>query len=355
VPLQKFYCTDFRCLQSAELELDAHYNLIYGNNASGKTSLLEAIAYLGRGKSFRGASTQDIIRHGCQEFVLRGEVDTGARTAGVGVRNSRAGLEVRIDGDKDGGAAALALVLPLQIIDPDVHELVAGAPDQRRRYVDWMAFHVEHDYLGIWRRFRRSLKQRNAALREGADQAALAGWDKQFCVAAEELHQARSAVLELSRESIEEAGSFLLGGGVGIQYRQGWPAEKGLAETLRENVERDRQQGTTHNGPQRGDLKLVFDERMAKRLVSRGQQKLLACSLVLAATEVVQTALARPLLLLLDDPAAELDNESLGRLMERVIGLGSQVVATALLPDSGLFPQSPRLFHVEQGALQAEN
>ena len=87
-------------------------------------------------------------------------------------------------------------------------------------------------------------------------------------------------------------------------------------------------------------------------MVSRGQQKLLACGLVLTATELVQTQLERPLLLLLDDPAAELDGDSLERLMARVIGLGCQVVATALEPDMRLFPDPPALFHVEQGALK---
>ena len=83
-------------------------------------------------------------------------------------------------------------------------------------------------------------------------------------------------------------------------------------------------------GPHRADIRLIYDERQAKRLVSRGQQKLLACSMVLAATEVVQTHLERPMLLLLDDPSAELDAESLVRLMDQVFALGSQVVATSL-------------------------
>ena len=155
MPIQTFSAQDFRCLASVELDIEAGYNLIYGANASGKTSILEAIAYLGRGKSFRGAPTTKLIRHGQQEFVLFGRVDAEGRVSSVGVRNSASGLEVRIDGDSDGGAAALAQALPLQIIDPDVHNLVAGPPDDRRRYLDWIAFHVEHGYLETWRRFRR--------------------------------------------------------------------------------------------------------------------------------------------------------------------------------------------------------
>jgi DNA replication and repair protein RecF len=352
LPLKSFKCTDFRCLESAELEPDSQYNLIYGRNASGKTSLLEAIAYLGRGRSFRGAPTENLIRHGCSEFVLFGKVESGARDVAIGVKNSRAGLEIHIDGDKMPSAAGLAEVLPLQVVDPDVHDLVAGGPEGRRRYVDWIAFHVEHGYLEHWRRFRRALKQRNAALKENASPDALAGWDKELSATGREVHEARQRVLEVTQPALEEIGASLLGCGVNVAYQQGWSSDKSLAEALASGSERDRQLGSTQSGPHRADLKLQYDARQARRLVSRGQQKLLACALILAASEVVQSHMERPLLLLLDDPAAELDSESLARLMAGVVALGCQVIATALGPDLVRFPESPRLFHVEQGRLE---
>ena len=168
MPLNSLTITDFRCLEAAEIAADPHFNLIFGANASGKTSVLEAIGYLGRGKSFRGASTRSLIRHGASEFLLHGKVGTEAREVAVGVRNSRDGLQVSINGDRDGGAAQLAELLPLQVVEPDVQGLISGGPELRRRYLDWIAFHVEPGYLAAWRRFRRVLKQRNAALREGA-------------------------------------------------------------------------------------------------------------------------------------------------------------------------------------------
>jgi DNA replication and repair protein RecF len=349
LPLNSFKCTDFRCLESAELELDPRYNLIFGPNASGKTSLLEAIAYLGRGRSFRGAPTQNLLRHGASEFVLFGKADAGAREAAIGVRNSREGLEIHIGGDKVVSAAGLADVLPLQIVDPDIHNLIAGGPEQRRRYIDWIAFHVEQGYLEHWRRFRRALKQRNAALKENASPEALAGWDKEFTETGREVHEARLRVLDITRPALEEIGTVLLGSAVNVEYQQGWSADKSLAAALAAGIDRDQQLGSTQAGPHRADLKLVYDERQARRLVSRGQQKLLASALILAATGVVQSHLERPLLLLLDDPAAELDNDSLTRLMAAVVGLGCQVIATSLDPDLVLFPEPPTMFHVEQG------
>ena len=350
--IKRFTAQRFRCLADVELEPAPHYTLIYGVNASGKTSLLEALAYLGRGKSFRGAPPSTLIQHGEQEFVLFGQVDAGGRLANVGVRNSRSGLEVRVDGDSGGGAAALAETLPLQVIDPDVHNLVSGGPDERRRFLDWLAFHVEPEYLGVWRQFRRALKQRNAALKAGGASESLRAWDREFCDLGERVDAIRRQVLDRALVTLRQHGGALLDAEVDYRYASGWGQEQALGEALEAHFERDRLLGTTQVGPHRADLRLLYDERQARRLVSRGQQKLLASSMILAFTEAAQAVVGRPLLLLLDDPAAELDASSLGKLMERVAGLGCQVIATALQRNALHFPTPPRVFHVEQGALR---
>ena len=350
--IRLFRATNFRCLENAELSLSSNFNLIYGANASGKTSLLEALAYLGRGKSFRGASTATLIQHGHEEFVLFGQVDSLARTRSLGVRNSRAGLEVRVDGDSEGGAAALAEALPLQVIDPEVHNLVAGGPEQRRRFLDWVAFHVEQDHLLAWRRFRRALKQRNAALRAKSGRATIHSWNAEFVALSAELDVSRRRALDVALESLMDFGRELLRVELGFEYQQGWARDKSLEQALEEGLERDLQLGSTQHGPHRADLKISYDEKQARKLVSRGQQKLLASAMILAATETAQTALERPLLLLLDDPAAELDVESLERLMAAVARLGCQVVATSLEPGVLDTPAGTAMFHVEHGALR---
>lgn len=348
MPLVEFRAQSFRCLEDAELTLDPGYNLIHGVNASGKTSILEAMAYLGRGKSFRGAPPQSLIRHGASEFTLFGRLSGGGRERKLGVRNSRDGLEARVDGESVG-AAALAEALPLQVIDPDVHNLVSAGPEERRRFLDWIAFHVEPGFLDVWRRFRRALKQRNAALRAGG--SGIRAWDNEFVELGLLVDAARRSVLEVCVDTLEEYGSALLGEAVGFEYRPGWSADRPLAEALAESSERDRQQGSTQVGPHRADIRIALDERQARRLVSRGQQKLLACSMILAATELVQTHLERPMLLLVDDPAAELDVDSLARLLSLIFGLGSQLVTTALDPEALIFPREPAVFHVEQGTV----
>ena len=349
--IRRFTASNFRCLANAQLEFSPGFNLIVGENASGKTSILEALAYLGRGKSFRGAGTANLVRHGEREFVLFGEsVKDGLRHR-LGVRNSDAGLEVRVDGSGEGGIAALAEALPLQLIDPEVHNLVAGGPDERRRYVDWVAFHVEHDHLYTWRRFRRALKQRNAALKARSARAAIRSWDQEFVEVSGQLDASRRRALGTMTEALGAYGERLLRTDLGFEYQQGWNREKELADVLEEGFERDLQHGTTQHGPHRADLKITYDERQARKLVSRGQQKLLASAMILAATATAQRALGQPLLLLLDDPAAELDAQAVERLLDAVGELGCQVVATSLQRDAFRLPEDAAVFHVEQGTI----
>jgi len=347
VPIERLKAEHFRCLTDLDIEFESAFNLVLGPNASGKTSILEAIAYLARARSFRGAPVSSLVQHGSREFVLYGTGRSSGRVRRLGVRNGPEGLEVRVDGAGGAGAAELAEALPLQVIDPDVHELVAGGPDQRRRYVDGVAFHVEHGFIGDWRRYRRVLRQRNAALKCGGGE--IGTWSRELVEAGEALDSARRSVLDVCRPVLEDQAAGLLGGEIRFEYRPGWSQGTCLADALDDALDRDRQVGSTQVGPHRADLRLVYDERQARRLVSRGQQKLLACSMVLAATEVIQTALGEPLLLLLDDPAAELDEDSLGRLVDHVTALGCQVVATALTRSGLTFPGPTRLFHVEHG------
>ena len=187
--VREFKASRFRCLEDVELEFDPHYNLIYGQNASGKTSLLEALAYLGRGKSFRGAPRQAVVAHGERDFIVFGRVASGGREATVGIRNGAENLEIRIDGDGGKGVAELAALVPLQVIDPEVHSLIAGGPEQRRRFMDWIVFHVEHEYLVVWRRFKRVLKQRNSLLKQGGPAKVLDSWDEEFIELAEQVKE----------------------------------------------------------------------------------------------------------------------------------------------------------------------
>ena len=274
------------------------------------------------------------------------------REVTLGVRNGRSGLDIHMNGEKNQSVASLAEALPLQVVDPDVHNLVAGGPEGRRRYIDWIAFHVEQGYLEGWRRFRRALKQRNAALRETTARGTLTGWNEELSNLGIAVDATRRRMIDIVGPMFEEFGKTLLRSPVSFEYLQGWSANKTLHEALADAIDRDLQFAGTQVGPHRADLKVNVEDRRARKLVSRGQQKLLACAMILAATKVVQTHIEKPLLLLLDDPAAELDRDAIVRLMRCVERLGSQVVATVLDPSQPLFTGTTPMFHVEHGVIQ---
>jgi DNA replication and repair protein RecF len=352
VSLLRLRVRNLRCLAEVELE-PGECNLIVGQNASGKTSLLEAIFLLGRGRSFRISGRNGLIRDDCDEAVVSGQTQRGSRRVPLGIALQRGGgSRIRVDGRDETSAASLASWLPVQVIDPGVHRLVDESPGVRRRYLDWGVFHVKHEFLEAWRRYHRILRQRNAALKS-SNGAALATWDQQLAESGEILSAYRRAYLDALAPDVEAVCRELLGVPVRLSYRQGWPEGRDLGTALEEARNRDRRQGVTHPGPHRADIGITFDDQPARGRVSRGQQKLLAAGLVLGQLRHLRRAADGASVLLLDDMAAELDETRLARFLAVVTGLGVQVFVTALTPDAIRLPETHRTFHVEQGKLRS--
>src|SRR5258708_3320743 len=295
--------TDFRCLQSAALDLDPRFTLISGPNASGKTSLLEAIYVLGRGRSFRTRRLEHLIRHGTEQFVVFGEIETSDRQIHVGVEGSASGIRAQIGGEKAASLADLAVALPVQIIDPEIHHLIEEGPSRRRRFLDWGVFHVEHTFVGYWQRYRQALKQRNAALKSGQPRAAVVAWDGDLLRYGELLTSARSRYVALLAEQAGVISRNLLGMDLELSYRPGWPRDQNFAESLQQSRNHDQASGVTQVGPHRAELSIRLNGAGVKDRISRGQQKLLAAALLMAQLKLFpEGASVRPSLLL-GDPA----------------------------------------------------
>jgi DNA replication and repair protein RecF len=352
--LSRVRITALRCVAEAALELDAGRNYIYGPNGAGKTSLLEAIFVLGRGRSFRSRQTGRLVRHGQPGFSVYGEVTAGGRTHRIGVAFARGHLTKRVDGEEAAGMAALAEVLPVYALDPGSHQLVEGGPSERRRFLDWGVFHVEPQYLEVWKRYRRVLGQRNAALKAGTLGSALRTWTDALIETGAAVDQSRRAYLDRLKPLLLEFGQRLLGQPLAVAYRPGWPPAQSLESALAASERKDLLSRTTEVGPHRADLEIELAGRRLQDEASRGQQKLAAAAMTLAqlAAGATDTRAAKRVLLV-DDPAAELDRHSLGRLLELLSELPAQLVITGLsveqLPPAPGFP----VFHVERGEVRA--
>jgi DNA replication and repair protein RecF len=146
-----------------------------------------------------------------------------------------------------------------------------------------------------------------------------------------------------------EAQAALLGFTVSATWTAGWDRERSLEEALAGASAHDVSRGTTSVGPHRADLRIRMGTRAAREILSRGQLKLLALSMVLAQLEVLQGSLQIAPTLLIDDPAAELDNFRLGAVIERIRALDTQLVVTTLAPDSSLFGSPDRVYQMGQG------
>jgi DNA replication and repair protein RecF len=353
--LERLAIEDFRCVERAELEFDGRCNLIAGQNASGKTSLLEAIFFLGRGRSFRSTRNEALIRTGAAQFSLVGRTCLQGSSQPLGIRLTADGIEARFAGRPVSGLAELATRLPVQAIDPEVHRLVDGGPQERRRYLDWGVFHVEPNFVEHWRRYQRALRQRNAALKAGQAPALVRAWDPELLEAGLEVATHRERYAAGLEAAVQDAGMRLLGAEVEIRLHQGWSAERSLEQALEHSFARDRERGLTHVGPHRADLAVRVSGQPARDRVSRGQQKLLAASMLLGQLKHDAERGSSLAALLVDDPAAELDGVNLERLLDEVLSLPAQLFITALDAQSHVLECLPvgRRFHVEHGTVRA--
>ena len=140
---------DLRCLSKTRLELHPHVNLITGANGAGKTSLLEAIYLLGRGRSFRTRlyRTADRARSASRSRCLAGRTTRTYPTRGLGVRSRRRACGPASPAGTPQSLAELSQAFPVQVIDPGIHRLVEEGPAYRRRWLDWAVFHVEPSFV----------------------------------------------------------------------------------------------------------------------------------------------------------------------------------------------------------------
>jgi DNA replication and repair protein RecF len=213
-------------------------------------------------------------------------------------------------------------------------------------------FHVEQGYLNAWQRFHRALRQRNAALRQQVPDALLDAWDQEFFTSGTEVSEHRSRYFARIRDGLQSMARSLLDVDVTVEYTRGWSADAALNAVLTERRTLDLSRRTTTAGPHRADLDIRVSGKRAREIVSRGQQKLLAAALILAQLAFHQREQGLKPVLLLDDPAAELDRERLARLLRVVGDLRPQLVVTALQETTFEGLEPPRIwFHVEQGRL----
>lgn len=346
---------DFRNLVSIKIEpVTCGINFLYGHNGSGKTSLLEALYYLSLGRSFRGAKTGRIINNGSDKFSIFAQVVAGNQKTPIGIERELDGdIKIRIAGKDANSISELAVLTPILLINSHCHHFIDAGPIFRRKYLDWGIFYLTNDFLRIWKQYQRVLKQRNAALRGHLARKELETWTKEIIDSAFLLDQFRQEyiqrLLPLLTASI---GELLILPDLEIKYQQGWNDSITYQQALAETVDKDLQLGYTQMGPHRADLKITIKGVPAKDILSRGQQKLFVCAMMLAQGALLNYCANKLPIYLIDDLPSELDTISRSKLMGVLSRQEAQVFVTAVereVVDCLRIKPKIKVFHVEQG------
>jgi len=350
--LQVLRIENLRLFEQAELAFAPRWNLLTGENGSGKTSVLEAAYLLSHGRSFRTSARDALVRHGAEGYSVYGELASPAGAVRLGIARAGRKLEARLDGN---GVAIGELMRHAAVLcfEPGSHELVAGPSEERRRFLDWGVFHVEHDFLSVWRRYQRALKQRNALLRTRAAAAELDSWDQELVRAGEPLVRMRRAYFAALEPHLRTLLLDLLPelGTAELAFDAGFPPDMPLEEALARNRERDLARGHSGIGPHRTDFRLGFASAPRREHLSRGQEKLCAFALVMAQARLFAAGRGEWPVLCLDDLASEVDAAHQARILATVDASGAQVIATGTAEPAGFDAVRGMLarFHVEQG------
>jgi len=373
VALTQLQISNVRNLLQVRLQGLKGVNVFFGCNGSGKTSVLESIHLLGMARSFRGSSVKSLINHESASCTVFGTTvlespppvaEAGAAEVGVGMpvgvqRNRSGEAQIKIGGRAVRTVAELAEQLPLQVITAESFGLLTGAPGARRRYLDWGVFHVEHQFFGQWQRFQRSIKQRNNLLRRGkiSDQE-LTAWTRDLAQTGAAINEYRKDYFQILAPCFKEIMARLAPslGALELRYQQGWDRQLSYSEALAQGFSADTEQGYTHSGPQRADIRVMSGGHLAAETLSRGQQKLVVCGLKLAQGRLMAQLGRGKCTYLIDDLPSELDNAHSLLVCELLASMEAQVFITCIDQREirSVWPESEELamFHVEQGVVR---
>jgi len=357
VSLRTLQITNLRNIASANIDCSSQFNLFFGDNAAGKTSVLEAIYYLGTGKSFRTHHHDRVVHHAENQLTLFANLCAENSIIPIGLQRSRDGsLQIHINGEAARSVADISQQLPIQFIGSDSHRILNDGPKCRRAFLDWGLFHTNPLFYSQWKTFQRLLVHRNSALKARAPRDELLIWNNQFAEVGEALNLLRNLYVNDFTPYFNEIISVLLPDlTISIEYFQGWDVDCALESCLTRNVSRETSVGHSLYGPHRADLSLTVDGFPAQDGLSQGQQKLVSYALRLAQGLHLQTTVAKTPVYLIDDLPSELDPQKRTLVTEILAGLRAQVFITGIeacdLEEILDLNEGNRMFHVKHGMI----
>lgn len=370
--LSKLVLHNFRNISSASVELNPRLNLIIGPNGSGKSSFLESLSVLAHGRSFRTHKYRNLIKDNEKDFILFSNlVDEQNDVVPIGIQRSRGGdFKIKVNEKNINSSAELAEKLPLILIDSNSFKLLEGGPKERRRYFDWLVFHVKHEFADLWKQVSRCIKQRNSLLRrDKIDYSEIEPWDVEISRMSEQIETLRLECFALLKgvftdvldnlKADKSATEIIESKNISLEYSSGWKdGDISFRDQLKANYQKDLQYGYTVLGPHKADIKIKSGRHIAAEILSRGQQKLLISAMFISEARVFRDQTKRNPIFAIDDLPSELDENNQSILAAWLNDFKSQLFITGITDEfvrriwsDSKKEEKLKMFHVKHGTL----
>jgi DNA replication and repair protein RecF len=353
--IDRLRVANLRNIRALDVELFDGVNYFLGPNGAGKTSLIEAAYLLSYGSSFRTSQSGALENRASGQLSIHANVQRNPGKVKVGLALSDGGWDASVNGTRVQQLSSALTEFALVCFEPGSHQLISGGSAERRRFFDWMLFHVEQTYLDASRHFRRALRQRNALLKQNGSDEELDLWDAEFARSATLLAELRTRHFPAYAIELSEILSIFLPelGEPLVMLRQGWPDGEELAAALVDSRSHDRFRGHSTRGPHRADWSIRFERAPSRDQLSRGQEKLCALACVLAQARIFAGQTGEWPVVALDDFASELDSAHQRTAMNWLHERPAQILMTGVEATPALERTKARMFHVEHGHVKA--
>ena len=352
---------DFRNIASLHMEFSQGTNILYGENAQGKTNILESMYMLSTTKSHRGVRDRDMIRFGVEEAHIRSQIMKGGLDHRIDMhlrKNKSKGIA--IDGQRIRKASELIGLLHIVFFSPEDLGIVKNGPAERRRFMDMELCQLDAAYLHDLNQYNKTVENRNRLLRDMYQfpdlQDTLGVWDAQLVSYGRRIIESRRRFIEDLNHIVGEIHGKLSGNRehLVIQYEPNAEADE-LEEKLLRNRERDIRMKMTSTGPHRDDFSFMDKETDLRRYGSQGQQRTCALSLKLSEIDLVKRIIGHRPVLMMDDVLSELDSGRQNYLLGTIGGIQTFITCTGLDEFVNNRFQIDRVFRIENGACVETN
>ncbi len=358
--LSRLLLADFRNIDRADLSFSSGMNLLYGQNAQGKTNVLEAVMVCATGRSHRTRLDSQLVQFEKKEAHIRAFVDRRQRIDKIDVHLKKEEKKgVAVNGVSVRRSGELFGTLHTVLFSPEDLQLLKQGPGERRRFLDMELCQLSQVYYYHLQQYYKVLKQRNRLLKQIQKQRTLKdtldAWDEQLEQYAAYLIDSRLRFTE----SLSAVAQSIHGGitngleRLQLQYRPHCMASE-LRKKWKQNLEKDISYGSTSHGPHKDDLVFLVNGIDVKSFGSQGQQRTAALSAKLAEISLIQQEAKEKPILLLDDVLSELDDRRQQDLVETIHGVQTILTCTGVEGPVEQLAKKARIFHVKQGKILLE-